>query len=149
MFETLVIGEAVVLPITDEAHGEARRIRLAPRLTPHVRHLAKYMDIPVPEGGAFVFWQDGLLTGQRARTLREFVDVLDHTPLSSFDGHLRRKDFSRWIAGVFGDFGLGNTVSEFEESYCGGNVTGVAEDLIREIRSRYDFAHDGRKSATG
>jgi hydroxymethylpyrimidine pyrophosphatase-like HAD family hydrolase len=142
MFQSLVIGEAVVLPFTDEAHGAARRIRLAPRLTPHVRHLAKYIDMPVPEGRAFVFWRDGSLTGQRARTLREFVEIVDHSPLAGFDGHVRHKDFSRWIKGVFGDYGLGKTVSDLEEKYRAGNAAGVVEDLIREIRSRYDFVQE-------
>jgi hydroxymethylpyrimidine pyrophosphatase-like HAD family hydrolase len=142
MFETLVIGEAVALPVTDEAHGNAQRIHLAPRLTPHVRHLAKYMDIPVAEGRAFVFWSDGRLTGQRARTLREFVSVVDHVPLANFDGHLRRKDFSRWITGVFGDYELGHAVSGIEDQYRAGDVAEVGEKLVREVRSRYDFVHD-------
>ena len=60
---SLVIGEAVALPVTEEAGGDVRRIRLSPRLTPHVRHLSKYIDIPVPESRAFVFWRDGSPTG--------------------------------------------------------------------------------------
>jgi hypothetical protein len=143
MFENLVIGEAVALPITDEAHGDIQRIHLAPRLTPHVRHLAKYMDIPVTEGRAFVFWRGGSPTSQRARTLREFVSVVDHAPLAYFDGHLRRKDFSRWITNVFGDYRLGAIVSDLEEQYRMGNVSEVAANLVREIRSHYDLAYDG------
>lgn len=60
------MGEAVALPLTEEAEGEVRRIALAPRLTPHVRHLAKYVDLPVPAGRAFVFWLDGTPDGHRA-----------------------------------------------------------------------------------
>ena len=146
IFEGLVIGEAVVLPITDEAQGDVRRIRLAPRLTPHVRHLAKYMDIPVPERHAFIFWRGGSPTGQRARTLREFVAVVDGAPLGHLEGHLRRKDFSRWITNVFGDYRLGGTVSDLEEQYRSGNEVEIAANLVRAIRSRYDFVHDGLDS---
>jgi hypothetical protein len=62
-------------------------------------------------------------------------------PLATLDGHFRRKDFSRWITGVFGDYGLGNAVSGIEDQYCAGDVAEVAENLVREVRSRYDFVH--------
>lgn len=143
IFERLVIGDAVVLPITDEAHGDVRRIHLAPRLTPHVRHLAKYIDMPIPESRAFVFWRGSSPTGKRARTLREFVEVVDHATLSDLDGHLRRKDFSRWIVDVFGDYRLGNVVSKLEDTYRSEKTPDIAEELAREIRLRYNFVSDG------
>ncbi len=143
MFERLVIGQAVALPITEEAHGQARRIHLAPRLTPHVRHRAKYVDIPVSENRAFVFWRGGIQTGSRARTLREFADIVSKTPSGALDGHLRRKDFSRWIGGVFGDYQLSQSVSDIEEDYRAGSASDTTADLLREVRSRYDFHDDG------
>jgi hypothetical protein len=75
----LVIGEAVALPITEEAEGDVRRIRLAPRLTPHVRHLSKYIDIPIPESRAFLFW--------RAHTAKE---AGSHSARSRVSGHFGR-----------------------------------------------------------
>jgi hypothetical protein len=136
---SLVIGEAIALPITDEAEGQMRRIRLAPRLTPHVRHLAKYIDIPVPEGRAFVFWRDGAPAGPHVRTLRDFVTVVEQTAAPSLNGHLRRSDFSRWIADVFGDYPLAKTVRRLEDEYRAGNVAGVTTALSQAIRSRYEF----------
>jgi hypothetical protein len=135
----LVIGEAVALPVTEEAEGDVRRIRLSPRLTPHVRHLSKYIDIPVPDGRAFVFWRDGSPTGLRARTLREFVGVLEQFPAAAFNGHLRRSDFSSWIANVFGDYPLASAVSKVEEDYRKGDISDVATSLLEAIRSRYEF----------
>ena len=135
----LVIGEAVVLPVTEEAEGDVRRIRLSPRLTPHVRHLSKYIDIPVPDGRAFVFWRDGSPTGRRARTLREFAAVLEQFPAAAFDGHLRRGDFSSWIANVFGDYPLASAVSQVEDDYRKGGISDVATSLLEAIRSRYEF----------
>jgi hypothetical protein len=135
----LVIGEAVALPVTEEAEGDVRRIRLAPRLTPHVRHLAKYVDIPVAESRAFVFWQGSSPTGRRASTLREFVAVLEQLPAATFDGHLRRGDFSSWIANVFGDYPLANTVRRIEDDYCTSGMPDVTTNLVEAIRSRYEF----------
>jgi hypothetical protein len=135
----LVIGEAVVLPITEEAEGDVRRIRLAPRLTPHVRHLAKYIDIALPEARAFVFWRDGLPAGRRARTLREFVTCVEQTPAADLDGHLSRGDFSRWIADVFGDYPLGKTVRQIEDDYRAGHMPDVAARLGLAVRSRYEL----------
>jgi hypothetical protein len=71
IFGNLAIGEAAALPLTSESGGDMTRIRLAPRLTPHVRHMAKYIDIPVSESDQFVFWRDGVVSGDRARTLHQ------------------------------------------------------------------------------
>jgi hypothetical protein len=135
----LVIGEAVALPITEETEGRVRRIRLAPRLTPHVRHLAKYIDIPVAESRAFVFWRAGSLTGRRARTLREFVEIVEGLPVAALDGHLRRNDFSNWIANVFGDHPLAVAVKHLEEEYRMGRTSEIPMGLVQAIRSRYEF----------
>jgi hypothetical protein len=135
----LALGEAVVLPITEEAHGKARRIRLAPRLTPHVRHLAKYVDIPVPHRRAFVFARHGASTGPSARTLREFVEVVERTPDEFLDGHVQRGDFSRWVADVFGDYQLAQELEGIENEYRAGEQNDVAARLGRAVRARYEF----------
>jgi hypothetical protein len=135
----LAVGEAVVLPVTEEAQGEVRRIRLSPRLTPHVRHLAKYIDIPVEDSRSFVFWTDGIPTRRRARTLRDFVAELERSPVQAFDGHLRRGDFSRWITDVFGDYSLGKTVRQVEDDYRRGRRIDATAALAEAVRARYDF----------
>jgi hypothetical protein len=139
LFESLVLGEAVALPITEEAEGEVRRIRLAPRLTPHIRHLTKYLDLPVPDGRAFAFWRDGSLTGRRARTLREFVAVVEQSPAAALDGHLRRRDFSRWIADVFGDYPLAKTVRQVEDDYRSDDMPDAPSSVVQAIRARYEL----------
>lgn len=139
LLERLVIGEAVVLPITDETGGQARHIRLAPRLTPHVRHFAKYIDIPVPEARAFLFWRAGSPTGPRVRTLREFVAGVEQIPTPALEGHLRRRDFSKWIAGVFGDYPLANSVRALEDEYSAGSGADISARLGEVIRARYEF----------
>jgi hydroxymethylpyrimidine pyrophosphatase-like HAD family hydrolase len=128
-------GQAVALPVTEEAGGELRWFTLGRRLTPHVRHRQKYVDVPVSDSRAFVF---GL---RRARTLRQFVEILGQ-PGSSLDGYLIRHDFSRWIADVFGDYALADDLQLIEERYRSGWAFDVAGELINAIRSRYDLRED-------
>jgi hypothetical protein len=116
-----------------------RRIHLTPRLTPHVRHVAKYIDVPVSERHAFVFWRDGSPTGQRARTLREFVAAVEQSPATALDGHLRRRDFSRWVADVFGDYPMAKTLRQIEEAYRSNGKADTTTSLVQAIRERYEF----------
>jgi hypothetical protein len=140
IFQGLVIGEVVALPITAEAQGELRRVRLAPRLTPHVRHLAKYIDIPVPHSRGFVFWNDGRAPGVRVFTLREFVAALEKAPVATLEGHLQRNDFSSWVAGVFGDYQLGMNIRQLEAKYQQGErAADVGSSIAQAIRGRYEF----------
>lgn len=147
LFESLVVGEAVVLPVTDEAGGSVRRFRLAPRLTPHVRHLAKYIDLPVPEGRGFVFWNRGSPTGRRARTLREFVAVVEQSSPGELDGHLRRRDFSRWIADIFGDYPLAKTLRQLEDDYRSNERPDAPLNLVQAIRERYELVDPAIEAA--
>src|SRR5437870_2866635 len=93
IFRDLQPTEAALLPGAEEAHGRVRRFRLAPRLTAHVRHRTKYLDMPVLDAQAFVFTGDGR-SGARARTLKEFTGVLAALPAERLVGHLKRRDFS-------------------------------------------------------
>lgn len=129
-------GEAVALPVTEEAGGQLRLFTLGPRLTPHVRHRQKYVDVPVSDSRAFVF-----SNLRRSRTLRQFTEALDDTTIS-LDGYLRRNDFSRWISDVFGDYALADDLRLIEERYRSGWKFDAAGELINAIRSRYDLAED-------
>jgi hypothetical protein len=134
----LDLGEAAVLPGRDAPDRMLRRFTLVPRLTPHVRHRQKYLDVPVPARRAFVFEAVGG-TAPAARTLREFVDVITTAPAEALDGHLRRRDFSRWIADVFGDQHLASRVRDLEDQYCVGWSPDINDALALVIRERYDF----------
>ena len=136
---SLLTGEAVILPRTIEAGRELRRVRLAPRLTPHIRHAAKYVDIPVPAKDQFVFWSGDHISGEPARTLRQFISSIEHRSTHDLDGHLQRGDFSKWIANVFGDFPLAEVVRGIERDYRAGQLLEVIPKLMDAVRSRYDF----------
>ena len=96
---------------------------------------------------SFLFWRDGLPAGRRARTLREFVGVVEQAPAAGLDGHLRRDDFSSWIANVFGGYPLANTVKRLENDYRAGNVRDIGTGLAQAIRCRYEFIGPEAKAA--
>jgi hydroxymethylpyrimidine pyrophosphatase-like HAD family hydrolase len=130
--ERLTTGEAVALPVTAEAQGQLRRFTLGPRLTPHVRHRGKYIDVPVSASRAFVFDDS-----TRATTLRQLVDTLDGSDPSILDGFIRRGDFSRWIRHVFGDYPLAVELETLEGQYQRDGATDTVSEMARAIRARY------------
>jgi hypothetical protein len=135
-------GQAVALPITEEAGGDLRLFTMAPRLTPHVRHREKYVDVPVMEHRGFVFGGNGQPSGQRARTLRQFVSILERVPAASLEGYLRRGDFSRWIADIFGDYPLAAELRLLEDRHRAGVSDGTVPEIAAAIRGRYDLADE-------
>jgi hypothetical protein len=134
-------GQAVVLPMTAEAGGQLKLFTIGSRLTPHVRHREKYVDVPVSEHRAFVFGWNGRAV-RRARTMRQFVLELESTPLRELDPFLRRGDFSRWVADVFGDHALAAELRSIEGRYRLATQSDVATVAAAAIRARYDLAED-------
>lgn len=137
VLEKLAVDEAVLFPGVEESGGELRKFKIAPRLTPHVRHRHKYYEVPVSEKHAFVFTQNGQATDLRARTLNEFAAILKDVPDQELDEYLRRGDFSRWIEDVFGDYTLSSQIGEVENQYCLGTETDVQGALTQLIEDRY------------
>ena len=87
MLGHLKVGQAVALPTTAEAGGELRLFTIARRITPHVRHREKYVDVPVSAHRAFVFNGNGH-PAHRIRTLRQFVSELEKAPPRVLDGYI-------------------------------------------------------------
>jgi hypothetical protein len=135
----LPVGQAVALPITEEAGGELRLFTIAPRLTPHVRHRQKYVDIPVSLHRAFVFPRNGRPSELRASTLRQFVAHLETTPAEVLQPYILRGDFSRWIRDVFGDHALAAELQTLESSHRSRARPDTPFEMASAIRSRYDL----------
>jgi len=148
LLSRLKIGQAVALPVTEEAGGELRLFSIGPRLTPHVRHRQKYVDVPVPDQRAFVFVSNAKTTGLRIRTLRQFVEALDKADLAHADPYIRRADFSRWIGDVFGDHSLAAEIKTCERRYLRESRREVLPEMAGAIRSRYDLAEEGDAEAS-
>lgn len=137
VFGDLQMSEAALLPGVEEAHGRVRRFQLAPRLTEHVRHRAKYLDMPVSEDQAFVFTENGR-RGPHARTLKEFMRNLTSLPEGSLQAHMRRHDFSRWLHDVFRDHPLAGRISGLERQVGEEDTHTLLESIAQCIRARYD-----------
>ena len=137
VFHDLKINEAALLPGCQEAGGCVRRFRIDPRVTTHVRHRTKYLDMPVDDAQAFVFTASGGPAG-RARTLKEFVGLLAVLPPRVVEGHLHRHDFSRWLADVFRDGPLAARVRTLETSAGIEAPADVAAEIDQAIRARYE-----------
>lgn len=138
LLPNLRIDEAVALPVTDEAGTELRRFIIGERLTPHVRHRQKYVDVPVSDERAFVFGSKGRVR-TRAHTLREFVSVVGELDETEAGGYLRRGDFSRWISDVFGDHALARELQGYEQRYANERYAEALEQVVSAISSRYDL----------
>jgi hypothetical protein len=133
----LALDEAVLLPNATEANGSVRHLQLLPRLTLHVRHRQKYLDVPVLGRHAFVFTRGGVATGQRAATLADFVRVIRADPPDVLSDHLRRGDLSRWIGHVFGDTLLASQLAVLEHEYTAGDAADWREAIAGCIEERY------------
>jgi hypothetical protein len=135
-------GQAVALPVTEEAGGDLRLFTMASRLTRHVRHREKYVDVPVTDHRAFVFVADGQTSPYRVRTLREFVSALEHAPASRLDGYVRRGDFSRWIGDVFGDHSLAADIRALEQRHRSRASPETLPEIAAAVRERYDLLEE-------
>lgn len=135
----MAVDEAVFVPQVGASERRLQRFKIAPRLTSHVRHRSKYLEVPMLERHAFVFTCNGIQIGRPAHTFKEFVTMLGSLPADSIDGHIRRGDFSRWITDVFGDHPLAAEIRKVERQYRRGHVTNVYESLIAPIRKRYEL----------
>jgi hypothetical protein len=113
------------------------RFQIAPRLTTHVRHRTKYLDMPVNDAQAFVFSANGRPVAH-AQTLKEFVGFITALPESVVEGHLKRHDFSRWIDGVFRDGILAARVRHLETTLETEAVRDIVADIDQTIRARYE-----------
>ncbi|HXU21214.1 MAG TPA: HAD hydrolase family protein [Verrucomicrobiae bacterium] len=136
----LSVNQAVLLPGTEEAEGKLIRFDLLPRLTAHVRHKAKYLDVRLMDRQAFVFTQNDTPWGPPARTLEEFIELLKSAPAAVLEGHAHRADFSRWIAEVFHDRTLAATIRKTEQRYRLGHVQDLTNSLAAAVRERYEFS---------
>ena len=138
----LALGEAAALPITEEAGPSLRRIHLGLRITHHVRHREKYVDVPVPDARAFVFTNRHASNGMRATTLREFAVGLDTLAPEVLQGHALRGDFSRWLRDVFGDYPLALEIRALEERSRDERDRAAVAAIASAIRGRYDLTSD-------
>jgi hypothetical protein len=135
----------MALPSTAEAAGTLKPFTMARRLTPHVRHREKYVDMLVSDQRAFVFIESDRTV--RARTLLEFVAELEHAAPSALVPYIGRSDFSRWIREVFGDYPLASELRALEVRHRELKSPETIPEMVNAIRMRYDLLHEEEASA--
>jgi HAD superfamily hydrolase (TIGR01484 family) len=119
--------------------GELVRMRPAIRRVPHVRHLYKYLDIPLPQGKRFSFRTDKGHLGIEAASLYEFSRLLPILPLESLEYHDRREDFVKWADWTLCDGGLAARLRKVANRHYEGEelreaLTQVASTHYEELR---------------
>jgi HAD superfamily hydrolase (TIGR01484 family) len=134
---SLRADEAILLSGIEEAPRDPVRFQISPRITFHVRHQHKYLDVPVSERSAFVFRRGGVRIGVEARSFRELVEALSRVDHRALDEHLRRHDLSQWISNVFGDRPLAAQIRDVEQRYSLEPVMDVKDELLSLINQRY------------
>jgi hydroxymethylpyrimidine pyrophosphatase-like HAD family hydrolase len=135
----LEVSDAVLLPGVEEAEGRLLKFELLPRLTRHVRHKTKYVDVQLAEERGFVFTDMGKRIGPAVRTLKAFVDALQTLPLRVLEGHAQRGDFSRWTADVFHDHVLASALQKVEQRHRLGHMQSLPSALTYSIEERYEL----------
>jgi hydroxymethylpyrimidine pyrophosphatase-like HAD family hydrolase len=139
----LPAGQGVLFSEVSDPGVVARPFRLATRLTPHVRHRSKYVDVPVPASRAFVFTENGASAGANAETLTGLISGLAGADRETIDGHLRRHDFSRWLTDVFGDHVLAAEIRRLENRSRLESIVDIRESIIKAIGVRYHTIDPG------
>jgi hydroxymethylpyrimidine pyrophosphatase-like HAD family hydrolase len=137
---SLDIEEAVLLPGIEESGNKMLKFKLLPRLTPHVRHKAKYLDVQLLAEQGFSFTVKGKTVGSPARTLKEFVAMLAVVPAESVAGHAHCGDFSSWIGGVFHDHAMASDIRKLEQRLRIGHIHDLSDSIGKLIRERYEFS---------
>jgi hypothetical protein len=100
------------------------------------------VDVPVTDSRAFQFAANGG-PPHKARTLRQFVDALEGmAAAASLAAYVRRGDFSRWIADVFGDNALADQLRVEEQRFRTSVDPDVVPEIVGAIRARYDLTEE-------
>ena len=137
---SLAIDEGILLPKTNETDGHCSKFRLYPRLTPHVRHKMKYLDLQLLVEQGFWFTDGGKLIGGPARTLANFVELLGVVSPEIIAAHAQHGDFSRWIAEVFHDHALASDIRKEEQRFRLGHVHDLTASISKLVKDRYELS---------
>ena len=68
--------------------------------------------------------------------------MLDDLDLTQADGYLRRGDFSRWIAHVFGDRALARELQGHEREYVQSRSGNAVARIADAVKSRYELTEE-------
>jgi HAD superfamily hydrolase (TIGR01484 family) len=116
--------------------GEIVRMRPAIRRVPHIRHLYKYLDVPLPPGKRFSFRAEKGHLGIEAASLYELSLLIPTLPLESLEYHDRREDFVKWADSTLGDGGLAARLRKVANRHYQGDE--LREALNQVVSTHYN-----------
>ncbi len=109
----------------------------ARRIVPHVRHLHKYLRVPLPAPKRFYFQVNGADTAVRsAASLWEFREALADLPVATLAFHLHRGDFEQWLRKVLHDDELARRLRKLARRPLEGEA--LRRALIATVADRYE-----------
>jgi hypothetical protein len=88
----------------------------------------------------FWFNDDGGKVAGPARTLKNFLALLNTVPTEVITGHANRGDFSRWIADVFHDHALASEIRKVEQRFRLKHIHDLNDAIAKLIQERYEFS---------
>lgn len=115
-----------------------RAVRLRPnaRRVPHIRHLYKYLDAPLPAHKRFRFRDEHRFLGLEAASLLELLHCLDTLPIESLAYHQRRGDFAAWADSALGDRVLSAHLRKLAQRSLEGEA--LREVLVQRLATHYE-----------
>jgi HAD superfamily hydrolase (TIGR01484 family) len=116
--------------------GPVIRLRPAIRRVPHIRHLYKYLDVPLPPWKRFWFRDPQGGIGKEAASLYEFLQLIPTLPIQSLVYHDRRHDFARWAEGTLGDAELAARLQKLSNRQLGNDD--LRKAMLQTVASRYE-----------
>ncbi len=116
--------------------GELVRMRPAIRRVPHIRHLYKYLDVPLPSHKRFRFRDAMSGIGKEAASLYEFLTFIPTLPIDSLEYHDRREDFIQWAESTLGDLALATKLRKIANRHYQGEE--LRQALQRVVASHYE-----------
>ncbi|MGD8819995.1 MAG: HAD hydrolase family protein [Anaerolineae bacterium] len=121
-----------------------RVVRLRPnaRRVPHIRHLYKYLDTPLPHYKRFQFRDDDGYLDVEAASLFEFLQCLRSLPTSSLVYHQRRGDFARWAKKGLGDGILADHLGKLAQRSLAGEA--LRRAVVQRVATHYEELHAAR-----
>lgn len=116
--------------------GQMVQLRSAIRRIPHVRHLYKYLDAPLPPYKRFWFRDTQDSVGMEAASLYEFLHLTPVLPLESLEYHDSRQDFVRWAESTLGDAELAARLRKLSNRQIKGE--GLRDALQQTVAAHYE-----------
>lgn len=111
------------------------RLRSDARRVQHIRHLYKYLDMPLPPARRFYFHDGQRYIGLEAASLFEFKQVIPALPLESVVYHQERGDFAAWARGALKDVKLAGELDMLARLAAKGKA--LRDALLKRVTARY------------